>query len=126
MPYTTPWIAELSHDRRNWCRVRKKPSRLWHRCFDGSDMVYETVVSEINTLRTENGLSRTNVNWSTPLEDLGFNSPMYIVLALRIEKRLALSNFRRDDGDQSLPALVADLVAMFEAAWLRQHHHPHI
>ena len=89
---------------------------LGHCCFDGPDMVYDTVVSEINAVRAEKGLIQLYVDWSTPLEDLGFDSLTYVVLVLRIDKRLASAIFKRAGDDISQPAMVADLVALFESA----------
>lgn len=82
-------------------------------------MVYETVVSEINAVRAENGLVKSNIEGSTSLVDLGFDSLTYVVLVLRINERLASSIFKGTGDDISAPALVADLVALFESALLR-------
>ena len=76
-------------------------------------MVYEAALDEINSLRLERGLNPVDVDRSTRLEDLGFDSVMYISLIARLEERFRPASFT-GDGSLDLPVDVAGLVKLFE------------
>ena len=77
-------------------------------------MIYDTVIAEIDSVRSENNLPEMRITGSTLLEDLGFDSLMYAVLMGRLERKLSLTAWDGPDDAVALPVVVGDVVRMYE------------
>ena len=74
--------------------------------------VDKLVIEEINAVRLEHEMPALAIDPMTPLENIEFDSVMYITLIIRIEEKLQIDIFRRHDREH-LPSTVGDVAKLF-------------
>ena len=82
-------------------------------------MIFDIVSREINAIRSERGLSRLQLDRSTDLQHLGFDSLMYTLLVARVEEHLDSDPLEQLGDEFAVPSTVGDFVDLFGSAKAR-------